>query len=189
MSDRPEPPPFRGASSDGKGRSWEEEYLGKRPDETWAEHFGVGGRTGGFSGPENGAPRGENPFRSPNPHKFYRNKRDGKVGGVCAGFADYVGVEPWLVRVGALIGLFFFPPVFFLGYLALWFALKRQPDRLYESREEEVFWRSVTTKPDQTLAGLKAKFRDLDRQIADLETHVASREFDLRRQFRDLETK
>jgi phage shock protein C len=45
----------------------------------------------------------------------------------------------------------------------------------------------VTLKPEQTLAGLRARFRDLDRQIAGLEGYVTSREYELNRQFRDLE--
>lgn len=132
---------------------------------------------------------GRDAFRSPNPHRLYRNTKDGKLGGVCAGIADYVNIDSWIVRFGLVIGMIFFPPVFFIGYFVLWMILKKRPPHLYENPEEEVFWRSVTTKPDQTLAGLKTKFRELDRQIGEMETYIASREFDLHRQFRDLEKK
>lgn len=185
------PPPFtrRGRSPDqetrrdwrAEGRAAAEESMRNRE----------GGYTRGGYGPGWGGGREDAAagFKSPNPHRLYRNRKDGKLAGVCAGIADYVNVDPWMVRVGVVIGFFFFPPVFLIGYAVLWFALKQRPDHLYSNPEEEVFWRSVTIKPDQTLAGLKAKFRSLDRQIGEMETFIASKEFDLHRQFRDLERK
>lgn len=128
-------------------------------------------------------------FRSPNPHRLYRNTQDGKLAGVCAGIADYINVDAWIVRLGLLLGLPFFFFAIVAGYVVLWIVLKERPSHLYESQEEERFWRSVTTRPDQTLAGLKTKFRELDRQIGGMESYVASREYDLHRQFRDLEKK
>ncbi|AGH49296.1 MULTISPECIES: PspC domain-containing protein [Sphingomonadales] len=35
--------------------------------------------------------------------RYYLNKREGKLMGVCAGFADYTGIDPLLVRVGAIL--------------------------------------------------------------------------------------
>ncbi|TWB26505.1 envelope stress response membrane protein PspC [Nitrospirillum viridazoti] len=167
-------------------------FPGRRPP---------GGPSGGGSGGYGGGSRWTNPaagaqggthggggtFRSPNPHRLYRNPRAGKVAGVCAGVADYFSVDAWLVRLGMVLGLVFFFPATIIAYIVLAVVLKPQPQGLYESNEEEVFWRSVTTRPDQTLAGLRAKFRDLDREIGAMESAVASREFDLRRQFKDLE--
>jgi len=128
-------------------------------------------------------------FRSPNPHRLYRNTKDGKLAGVCAGLGDYVNVDTWIVRVAVVLGLIFFTIPTLIGYVVLALALKPKPVHLYVNAEEEMFWRSVTIKPDQTLAGLRAKFRKLDQEIAGLESYVASREFDLNRQFRDLEKK
>ncbi|MDG3440488.1 envelope stress response membrane protein PspC [Nitrospirillum amazonense] len=167
-------------------------FPGRRPP---------GGTSGGGSGGYGGGSRWTNPaagaqggtyggggtFGSPNPHRLYRNPRAGKVAGVCAGVADYFSVDAWLVRLGMVLGLVFFFPATIIAYIVLAVVLKPQPQGLYGSNEEEVFWRSVTTRPDQTLAGLRAKFRDLDREIGAMETAVASREFDLRRQFKDLE--
>ena len=59
--------------------------------------------------------------------ELYRNTRQGKVAGVCAGIADYFGWEPWLVRIlvvsGVLLGLEFFVVV----YIAAWFILDKKP--------------------------------------------------------------
>ncbi|HYE52259.1 MAG TPA: envelope stress response membrane protein PspC [Azospirillaceae bacterium] len=174
---------YRGAGSppglSGSG-DWQEDLLGKQRDQSWGQYFGL------ETGTMNGTSKGEM-FSSPNPHRFYRNTVDGKLAGVCAGVADYFNIDAWVVRLAAVLGFFFFPPAVLLGYLIMAVVVKKRPAGLYGSKEEEAFWRSVTTKPDQTLASLRAKFRDLDRQIASLEGFVSSREYDLHRQFRDLE--
>jgi phage shock protein C len=127
------------------------------------------------------------PFRSPNPHRLYKIPYEGRIAGVCAGIADFLSVKLWVVRLGFVLGLIFFTLPFLLGYLILALALTAKPRHLYRTQDEEQFWRSVTIKPDATLAALRAKFRDLDRQVGSMEGFVASKEYDLRRQFRDLE--
>ncbi|WP_375782390.1 PspC domain-containing protein [Croceicoccus naphthovorans] len=42
------------------------------------------------------------PNRSP--AKFHLNKRDGKLMGVCAGIADYFGIDATLVRILWVVG-------------------------------------------------------------------------------------
>jgi len=128
-------------------------------------------------------------YGSPNPHRLYKNRANKVADGVCAGVADYLNVDPAWVRIGWAAGLFFFFPVFFFGYIALSVILKPRPGDLFENRAEEHFWRDVTTRPQQTVGALKSKFRELERDIETLEGYVASHEFDLNRQFRDLETK
>ncbi|MFC7333985.1 envelope stress response membrane protein PspC [Rhodocista pekingensis] len=178
-----------GASRGGKD-PWTDQWTGNRGAGTGPDP-GVDPRDAARHPAREGAsmPQMDPMFRSPNPHRLYRNTKDGKLAGVCAGISDYINVDAWIVRLGLLLGLpfFFFPIV--AGYVVLWVVLKERPSHLYESQEEERFWRSVTTRPDQTLAGLKTKFRELDRQIGSMETYVASREYDLHRQFRDLEKK
>ncbi|WP_404326109.1 envelope stress response membrane protein PspC [Aerophototrophica crusticola] len=204
------PPPFPGRRryrvGGRSGRDWQEDYLGKPRDMSWGEYLGLDGAgfdTGRKARGERGsgdraAPRAaEDPsmtrmepiYRSPNPHKLYRNTAEGKLGGVCAGIADYLNVDSWIIRLAVVLGFFFFSPVVLVGYAVLWWILKPRPRNLYETKEEEVFWRSVATKPDQTLAGLKAKFREMDRVLGRIEGYVASKEYDLHRQFRDLERK
>ena len=44
-------------------------------------------------------------------HRLWRDTDRGILAGVCAGIADYVGVEPIVVRLATVLGLvFFFPP-------------------------------------------------------------------------------
>jgi phage shock protein C len=129
----------------------------------------------------------ESPFASPNPHQLYRDRENGKLFGVCAGLADYLGVDVLFVRIGAFLGAVFFTMPIVGAYLLAALVLKPKPARVYASREEEDFWRTVATKPDVTVAGLRQKFRDVERRLAGMETYVSSKEFELNRAINDLD--
>ena len=123
---------------------------------------------------------GDNPFR------LYRDTERGILAGVCAGIADYVGAEPIVVRLVAVLGLIFFFPPTAIAYLVLAIALRPKPPALYASREEEAFWRGVSTAPEDTFQSLKRKFRELEDRLGQMEAQVTSGDFDLHRKFRDL---
>lgn len=129
----------------------------------------------------------ESPFASPNPHRLYRDRERGKLFGVCAGLADYFGVDVFLVRLGVALGGIFFTMPVVGAYLLAALVLKNKPARVYASREEEDFWRTVATKPDVTIAGLKHKFREMERRLGGMETYVSSKEFELDRAINDLD--
>lgn len=127
------------------------------------------------------------PYESPNPHRLYRNPQRGLLGGVCAGVAEYFGVQPALVRLAVLVGMLFFAPPLMIAYVIAVIALPIRPAELYRNPEEEAFWRTVSNKPDRTLAGLTQRFRDFEKRITGAEAYVASKEFELNRAIRDLD--
>lgn len=116
----------------------------------------------------------------------WRNPERGWIAGVCAGIADYIGVDPAIVRIVAVISLFFFVVPALVAYVALAIVLKPRPAELFGSSEEEGFWRDLRSRPQTTLDMTASKFRDLDRRLAEMEAAVTSRDFDLHRGFRDL---
>ena len=60
--------------------------------------------------------------------KLYRSGKDKILGGICGGFAEYFKVDPLLVRIILIIGLFFsFGTIFFL-YIILWIIILRNPN-------------------------------------------------------------
>ena len=62
---------------------------------------------------------------------LHRDPSKGKIAGVCAGIAEYFGMEIWLVRILTLTGFFLLaPPFFFVGYIAAWFILEKKPHGL-----------------------------------------------------------
>jgi phage shock protein C len=119
-------------------------------------------------------------------HRLWRDTDRGILAGVCAGIADYIGVEPIVVRLVAVLGLVFFFPPTIVVYVILAVVLRPKPRALYASPDEEAFWRGVGIAPADTLHSLKRKFADLEARLAQMESQVASGDFELHRQFRDL---
>jgi phage shock protein C len=59
--------------------------------------------------------------QTPAPAKqLVRTMDDKMVGGVCGGLARYLGVDPTLVRVAAVIALVFAFPAALVGYVLAW---------------------------------------------------------------------
>lgn len=59
---------------------------------------------------------------------LYRDPAKAKIAGVCAGIAEYFGIEIWLVRILVVSGFFLLAgPFMFFGYIAAWFILEKKP--------------------------------------------------------------
>jgi phage shock protein C len=106
--------------------------------------------------------------------RFYRDKINGKIMGVCAGIADYTGVDVMWVRLGALILAFstgFAIPLYFaIGFLA-----NKKPEHLYYSdRQEQQFWQGVRQSPTRTTRQVRAQMRDIDRRLAEVEAYYVT---------------
>src|SRR5215472_1796789 len=118
--------------------------------------------------------------------RLWRDRDRGIIAGVCAGIADYIGIEPIVVRIVAVLCLVFFFPPTIVVYFILAIVLRPKPPALYASADEEAFWRGVGIAPADTLHSLKRKFADLEARLAQMEGQVVSGDFDLHRHFRDL---
>ena len=105
---------------------------------------------------------------------FYRDKQNAKLMGICAGIADYTGVNAIWIRLG-FIGLVFMtgggiiPFYFIAGLLA-----NKKPPHLYVDRQEQQFWQRVRQSPTRTARDVRASFRDIDRRLADVELYYVS---------------
>ena len=108
--------------------------------------------------------------------RFYLNPQNAKWKGVCAGIADYTGIDVTWVRVGTVLITIMgaFPWTLIAYWIAAWVADVR-PVGLYESADEERFWQGVRQSPARTTRDVRSKFRDLDRRLAEIETHYTSR--------------
>jgi phage shock protein C len=104
---------------------------------------------------------------------FYRDKVNGKFMGVCAGIADYTGVDALWVRIGFLV-LAFTMGWPFLIYFALGFLAGKKPPALYADRAEEKFWQGVRQSPARTAREVRSTFRDIDRRLAEVEQFYVS---------------
>lgn len=108
--------------------------------------------------------------------KFYLDKQNAKWSGVCAGIADYTGVDVMWVRIGLVILTFIggFPWTLIAYFMAAWMGTPK-PVGLYSSAEDAKFWQGVRTSPSRSTRDVRAKFRDIDRRLADVELYYTSR--------------
>ncbi len=117
-----------------------------------------------------------------NPHRLYRDKDNGILAGVCAGLANYFGLNRrGLQLVVAICTLFFFPFVV-PAYIVLAIILPVQPTDLYESESQEKFWRGVKLAPTDVFSNLNHRFRELDLRLQKMEAFVTSKEFEMDRE-------
>jgi phage shock protein C len=107
---------------------------------------------------------------------FYLDKKNSKWLGVCSGIADHMGWDVTLVRIGmvliTLMGAF---PWTLIAYLIAAWVAKPKPVGLYSDKEEEQFWQGVRRSPARSTREVRAKFRDIDRRLADVELYYTSR--------------
>ncbi|WP_219893343.1 envelope stress response membrane protein PspC [Aquisediminimonas profunda] len=107
--------------------------------------------------------------------KFYLDKQNAKWSGVCAGIADYTGFDVTLIRIGAvLLTLMTTGWIIVAYFIAAWLA-PRKPLGLYDTVEDQKFWQGVRQSPARSARDVRAKFRDVDRRLADVETYYTSR--------------
>ena len=119
--------------------------------------------------------------------RFYRDKRNGKMFGICAGIADYTGFDVTLVRICMIAALFLSSgsilPIYFI---AGWITPTKPRELDYADREDKQFWQGVRASPARSARDIRSRFRDLDRRLADIESYVTSENRTLAREIEDL---
>lgn len=145
--------------------------------------------------------------------QLQRDSQNGKIAGVCAGIANYFGIETWLVRIATVAAMLLlagpFIPVF---YIAAWFILdKKQPEPRHSVHAQQQFhgkpgvkgWhndideadKKVAVKakvwqagepPKQAFYDIKQQFMRTEARLRKVETYVTSSEFQLNREINKL---
>jgi phage shock protein C len=95
--------------------------------------------------------------------KFHLDKRDGKLMGVCAGLADYTGIDALWLRIGAVLLLLAGIGSLLLVYLIVGFAANDRPalpDDRYDLRSG--------------LGGNPAHWRGTDSPVSDAEAYYTA---------------
>jgi phage shock protein C len=140
---------------------------------------------------------------------LYRNTRDGKIAGVCAGLADHWDVEHWVVRLLAVILFLFTGTLAFWAYIAGWILLAPRPHRRvddyayddfneerdagvemeYDERHHDYRPKKMFRYGDSTSVRLQRARERLDaalRRVEDMESYVTSRQYNLNKEFSQL---
>ena len=119
--------------------------------------------------------------------RFYRDKRNGKLMGVCAGIADYTGFDVNLVRVCFLAALFMSGGSLVPFYFIAGFVTPPKPRELeWADREERKFWQGVRASPARTARDIRSRMKDIDRRLADIESYVTTENRSLAREIEQL---
>ncbi len=118
-------------------------------------------------------------YERKNPHRLYRDKDNAILAGVCAGVADYFGLNRKGLRLVAAVSTFFFLPFMVPAYIVLAIILPAKPQDLYQDESQEKFWRGMSMAPTDVFSNLNHRFRELDLRLQKMEAYVTSREFSI----------
>ncbi len=137
---------------------------------------------------------------------LFRNTRDGKIGGVCAGLADHWDVAHWVVRL-LWVGAFLFTGTLALwAYLGAWLLLAPRPSRRwgedatweedpvedagmemeYDERRHHYRPRKVFQYSEPGSVRLQRARERLDaalQRVESMESYVTSRQYELNKEF------
>lgn len=125
--------------------------------------------------------------------ELYRDPYNGKLAGVCAGLANYFGLETWLVRIlvitAALLGGAFLVVV---AYVAMALMLEKLPAQYRENIRNQ---QDHTLKskpwaqgraPKELLNTLHKDLNQVESRIRGVEAYVTSEAYKVNREFRKL---
>jgi phage shock protein C len=119
--------------------------------------------------------------------RFYRDKRNGKVMGVCAGIADYTGFDVNLVRISMLAAIFLSGGSMIPFYFIAGFLTPPKPAEFdFADKEARRFWQGVRASPTRTARDIRSRMREIDRRLADIESYVTTENRSLAREIEDL---
>lgn len=112
--------------------------------------------------------------------RFYLDRANGRIFGVCAGIARHMGWDPTFVRVGVVLATVLggFPWTV-LAYAAV--ALIAKPRPLGASDDEAPVRVARTSTYE-----LNRSMRDIDRRMAEVETYVTAQNTGLAREIESL---
>jgi phage shock protein C len=119
--------------------------------------------------------------------RFYRDKINGKMFGVCAGIADYTGFDVSLVRVCFLAAVFMSGGSVLPFYFIAAMVTPTKPRTLERSdSEDRQFWQGVRASPARAARDIRSRFKDIDRRLADIESYVTTENRSLAREIEQL---
>lgn len=139
------------------------------------------------------------------PRRFYRSADRAIFGGVCAGVADYFGLNLRVVRLLAVIAFCVATPMAVIVYLAIVFLIPARAGSGYEQmrwqdarrvsrkcRRAERKRARREAKQDSHVAAseaaaqVRSKCQSLEQRLASLEKYITSSRYQLDREFRNL---
>jgi len=117
-------------------------------------------------------------FKGPTWQRALYRSRSGMIFGVCKGLANYLDTNVTIVRLGALLCLFFtgFVPMIVI-YTVAAILMKPEPVVPFETEADREFYDSYTSSRTMAIHRLKRTYENLDRRIQRIESIVTARDF------------
>jgi len=104
--------------------------------------------------------------------QFYLDKSNAKLAGVCAGIADYTGVDALWVRIAAVFLTFFVSFITIPIYIGAALAANKRPMSLYSEAEEERLLRRLNRSGRKNR--YRAELSEMDRRVAEIEARYSN---------------
>jgi phage shock protein C len=104
--------------------------------------------------------------------KFHLDKSNSKIAGVCAGIADYSGVDVLWVRIAAVLltlGVSFITIPLYIGAAI---AAQKRPASLYSEAEEDRMLRRRDRARNKTR--YRSELSDMDRRVSEIEARYTT---------------
>ncbi len=141
---------------------------------------------------------------------LYRNTREGKIAGVCAGLADYFDIAPWVMRMIFIGACIFTGSLAIWAYVGAWIFLSPRSARRtdqnervddyerftdedvemeYDERRHDYRPKKVFRYSESGSVRLKRARERLDaalRRVEGMESYVTSRQYNLNKEFSKL---
>ncbi|WP_042860090.1 envelope stress response membrane protein PspC [Dickeya sp. NCPPB 3274] len=112
--------------------------------------------------------------------KLYRLPEEGMIKGVCAGLARYFDVPVKLVRLIAVLSIFFgLFLITVVAYIILSFVLDPAPPEVYQPADAGVSPNALLDQADAILSASEQRLRNIER-------YITSDTYGLRSKFRQL---
>ena len=119
--------------------------------------------------------------------RFYLDKENAKWKGVCAGIADYTGIDVTIVRIAFVMATIMgtgFPIIAY--FIIAWMAPKKPYELYRQNPEQKKVWQGVRRSPHRVARDVRGRLRDIDRRLANVETYVTSSNGRLAREIEQL---
>ena len=124
----------------------------------------------------------------PRTRSLFRDDENGKIFGVCAGIANYYGMESWVVRCLAVTGLIFLNWMVLAAYLIAALIMDKTPKDARPRTVRRVRTRrkageaSESPAPRRQLRDVRADLDEAELRLRRMETHVTSGRYELQRE-------
>ncbi len=129
--------------------------------------------------------------------RLYRDPANAKICGVCAGIANYYGMEHWVVRCIAVTGLIFASQIVFPAYWIAYFVMAKPPKGSEKKSSRNRNGRAdhsspapefgTKLSPRRSLRNVQADLSEAELRLRRMESHVTSGQYELQKELNKID--